>query len=183
MVAKFSVGAPLTYNAIQRTNLHPNPKAGVDLTNLQGNASAGSIAFTRVSGAGGPIAEITTWARVQTTTAVSTYMDVRNRAGALPINPAITYNFSSYLRPTSASSATAAQFVLWYAEDGVTLLATSTNPSTPSLPNITWTRVEYQVSSPNPAAVYAVYVSRSVSGTTFPIGDRLDATGFLIEAI
>lgn len=184
MVVEFAVGAPLTYTTIQRTNLHPNPKFGVDMSYMAGSiTSGGGFGVSRVSGAGGPIPEITTWGRIQTSGTTPTYMDWRNTPTSIRINPNATYNFSSYIRPTSASTMNSGQYVLWYAADGTTLLATSTNPSSIALPTIVWNRMEYQVSSPNPNAAYAVYVSRAVSTTTFASGDRLDVTGMLVEAV
>lgn len=180
MVSTFTFGSQaLTYNSIQRTNVHPNPKAGVDLSYYLYNAPSATVTPSRQTIAG-PIAEINTMARMVVASGSPAYLDIRNTALSMPVNPNATYSFSGYIRGIGTTTSTVAQFVQWIASDGVTIVSTLSQTGIATTSG-TWQRPAFDNQVPPAGSAYAVYILRVLSSSTFAVGNLLDATGFLVE--
>lgn len=160
-----------------RINLSRNPKVGTNTTDWAVSGSGTAPTAARTSGAGGAPGVGTTWYRA-TATASGTYMDFRTGgAGVNLVTPGVTYTFSSYLRSSSASDATTTLYIEWLDSTGAQI--GSVTGSVGHLSGTQWGRMS--VSGVAPAgAVRATIIARALN--SYISGDRLDVTGFLLEA-
>ena len=177
----FKFGGNVTRSFAQRFNLHPNPKAGVDVTYMLGSVQSGTGSLTRAAVAG-PIAGINTVFQNTVTSGSPTYLDIRNTPTSLPITPGGNYNFSAYVRTIAPSSSQVMHYVQWFASNGVTVI-TTTIGSAVSTTSGTWQRLEFASPTVPPNAYYASHIVRGLSSSTFTTGNTCQVSGFLVEPL
>jgi hypothetical protein len=180
----FTLGAPASYTKIQRYNLHPNPRGTVGTTNMALTASTGTWNTVAHQGISGPIAGITSAFEISVATGSPAWLDCwNNPATNLPINPKLSYNFSSYVRGVAPTTSTVGHYITWFAGDGTSVISTTSVTGIPATNNV-WQRIEIANPTIPTNARYAIYTVRVFSSSTFAAvpADSAQFTGFLVEA-
>lgn len=164
-----------------RKNRVSNPQVATALTDWVGaiGGTSGVSSFARATAS--PPAGFVAHTRTQVTTAPtagSMYLDAQNTGTATnAVTAGKTYTFSAYQRGIALTGAADLLYIQWLDGAGA-ILSTTTGASTPVSTNV-WNRRSVTGVAPA-SAVRARLIARRTA-TALPIGNYMDATGFLFE--